>query len=210
MARASKRTDDDGELFRQNLPFGTERGSVDELGGTPTGRQARRRSRRIACRGEHGVAMVEFALLMPILGIMLFGIIEFGYLMSFRGGLAQGASEGARAAATAPRALVTSGSPLFATYPNGRNNAQAISDATDAVNRAEANYGKTCGTGGLTCQFLITDCGSAIDTPALPDCMTVRLVYDNAGSPVMPPIPLLNQAMPSTLSVSSSVQLNNT
>lgn len=147
---------------------------------------------------------------MPILGILLFGIIEFGYLMSFRGGLAQGAAEGARAAATAPRAIVTASSPLIATYPNGRNNAQAIADATAAVNQATASYSRTCGTGGLTCQFLITDCGSAIDTPALPDCMTVRLTYDNVANPVMPPIPLLSYAMPGTLTVSSTVQLNNT
>jgi Flp pilus assembly protein TadG len=144
-------------------------------------------------RGDRGAALVEMALIVPILGVLLFGIIEFGYLMSFRGGLAQAASEGARAAAVAVRTT---------------NDVTAINEATAATNQAVANYGKTCGLAYLTCQFFPHDCSGVTQTAALPDCMTVTVTYDNAANPIMPEIPIISFAMPNTLTVSSTVQMN--
>ena len=50
-------------------------------------------------RGSRGAAAVEFALLVPIVLLLLFGIISYGYMLSFRQAMSQGASEGARAGA---------------------------------------------------------------------------------------------------------------
>jgi Flp pilus assembly protein TadG len=54
------------------------------------------RSRRR--RGERGAAAVEFALVTPLLLVMLFGIIDYGMLFFDSIGLRQGAREGARQA----------------------------------------------------------------------------------------------------------------
>jgi Flp pilus assembly protein TadG len=143
--------------------------------------------------GNDGAALVEMALLVPILAVLLFGIIEFGYLMSFRGGLAQAASEGARAAATAPNS---------GTVPTDR--------ATTAANQALANYSKTCNVGATTCTFDIHDCSGIAQTSALPDCMTVTIRYNNGASPVVPSVPIISFAIPNTLTVSSTVELNDT
>ena len=48
---------------------------------------------------ERGAAAVEFALVVPLLLLLIFGIISYGMMLSFRQGLTQAASEGARAAA---------------------------------------------------------------------------------------------------------------
>lgn len=58
--------------------------------------------RRTASREERGAAAVEFALILPILVVLVFGIIAFGYMLSFRQALSQAAAEGGRAAAVKP------------------------------------------------------------------------------------------------------------
>lgn len=127
------------------------------------------------------------ALIVPILGLLLFGIIEFGYVMSFRGSMSQAASEAARAAATSSRSASAPYDPT--------------SMARAAADSALASFGKSCGAGGMSCSFTIATCGTS-------DCMTVTLTYDNASNPVMPQVPLLSAAMPGTLKVSSTVKLN--
>lgn len=49
---------------------------------------------------ERGANLVEFALLAPLLIMLLFGIIEFGWLFSVNLDVRHGAREGARMAAT--------------------------------------------------------------------------------------------------------------
>ncbi|MFP3883722.1 MAG: TadE/TadG family type IV pilus assembly protein [Actinomycetota bacterium] len=48
---------------------------------------------------DEGANLVEFALLAPLLILLLFGIIEFGWLFSQNNDVKHGAREGARAAA---------------------------------------------------------------------------------------------------------------
>jgi hypothetical protein len=48
---------------------------------------------------EHGASLVEFALLAPLLILLLFGIIEFGWLFGQYNDVKHGAREGARLAA---------------------------------------------------------------------------------------------------------------
>lgn len=66
-------------------------------------RQVRRPSipkgRRSATRGQ---ALVEFALLLPLLTILLFGVIQFGFLFGGQIGLINAVREGTRYASTAP------------------------------------------------------------------------------------------------------------
>ncbi|UMG93025.1 TadE/TadG family type IV pilus assembly protein [Nocardioides sp. TF02-7] len=94
-----------------------------------TGRTGRRRG------SDDGAAAVEFALILPILMFLVFGIISFGYMLSFRQAMSQAAAEGARAAAVAP-----SGTPA------GTRQA----DAAAAVDDALGSYGVSCSGGSLT------------------------------------------------------------
>lgn len=60
---------------------------------------AARRSRR----GERGAAAVEFALVLPILMLLIFGIVDFGRMLSAKITLTEAAREGARATALVGR-----------------------------------------------------------------------------------------------------------
>ena len=151
--------------------------------------------------------MVEFAFVMTLLFVLIFGIITFGYMMSFRGSMAQSASEGARAAATAPRPL---GDPAL--WPNGYNNSTAQTRAQQAIAQAVGGFDRTCGAGGLTCDWDIHDCADTTapldDTTATPDCMTVELIYDYDDNPLLPEFPLLSAFIPNELDAKSVVELN--
>ena len=53
-----------------------------------------------AGEGQRGQALTEFALIVPLLVVLLFGIIQFGFLMGGQVGLTNAAREAARYAAT--------------------------------------------------------------------------------------------------------------
>ncbi|MGH9185604.1 MAG: TadE family protein [Acidimicrobiales bacterium] len=154
-------------------------------------------------RGSRGAAMVEMALVAGFLMLLLCGIIAYGYLMSFRGSMAQSAAEGARAAATAPRPE--------GTEPGGFDNSLVIDRAEAATAQAVGGFGRDCGARGLGCEWVIHDCSGTNDTAAVPDCMTVNLTYANRGATALPlaELPLLSQLIPDELNASSTVQLND-
>jgi Flp pilus assembly protein TadG len=71
---------------------------ADTPGGPASQAQGRfRRGRR--ARGDKGVALIEFAIVMPLLFLLVFGIIEFGWAFSQNLDVRHGAREGARLAA---------------------------------------------------------------------------------------------------------------
>ena len=78
-------------------------------------------------RDARGAAAVEFALVLPILVLLVFGIISYGYMLSFRQGISQAAAEGARAAAVTP---------------DGTPDTEKV---RSAINSALDSYGVTCG-----------------------------------------------------------------
>jgi Flp pilus assembly protein TadG len=55
-------------------------------------------------RSDHGQALPEFALIVPVLLLLLFGIIQFGILLSGQIGFTNGVREAARYASTVPTA----------------------------------------------------------------------------------------------------------
>ncbi|TYL51631.1 hypothetical protein FXB39_07505 [Nocardioides sp. BGMRC 2183] len=114
---------------------------------------------------ERGAAAVEFALILPVLLLLVFGIINFGDMLSVRQGVSQAAAEGARAAAVTP------------------GDTEAKKDAARAaVNDALGAHGATC---SAECSFEIARCASASgpdpdDPSGTPDCAYVEVViaYD--------------------------------
>jgi Flp pilus assembly protein TadG len=89
------------------------------FGGTPVTGPARRprpRGRlRALGRSERGTALVEFALIAPLLFLLLFGIIDFGRALDYYNQVTQLAGQGARAAAVYRNpdgSAITSGTSL--------------------------------------------------------------------------------------------------
>lgn len=66
-------------------------------------------------RNERGTALVEFALVTPLLFLLLFGIIDFGRALNYYNQITQLAGQGARAAAVnrAPDGTALSNSNLY-------------------------------------------------------------------------------------------------
>jgi Flp pilus assembly protein TadG len=161
-------------------------------------------------RGESGTAILEFTLVAVLLLTIVFGIINFGILLSFKQDMTRAAAEGARAAAVALPSTVT-----------GTNDTRRLAGVT-ATNEAVTGFSKTCGTGGMTCAVQIHDCDLTIadtnvdPTPdsngymsnSQPDCVTVKLRYDYANNPLLVPVPLIKAFLPSIVSAKSVVRLN--
>lgn len=151
---------------------------------------------RRPARRERGAAAVEFALVVPLLLLLVFGIISYGYMLSFRQALSQSATEGARAAAVTLRT------------PSGTEQVDA---ARDALDEALGSYGITCeGTalrrGGVTvgtCSVTVAACSNN----ATRECASVALAYDYADHPLLP-TPGIGFAMPDNLGYTAVAEVS--
>ena len=124
-------------------------------------------------RDERGASAVEFALVvLPLLGLV-FSLIAYGYMLSFRQAISQGAAEGARAAAIWH-------APYADTQLVDREAA-----AKAAANEALSSYGVECDQNGTQCLVSFSDCeGGAAK------CAEVTISYPYADQPLIP-LPLI-------------------
>lgn len=149
-------------------------------------------------RDDSGAAMLEFAFVGVLLVTLVLGIINFGLILSFKQDMTRAAAEGARAGAVA---LPVS---------------TAWSEADTATSEAADGFDRTCNSGdGLTCNINLHSCSTTVPpgTPSNPastgDCVTVELVYDYAGHPLLARPPLLSALLPDTIRDSSVARLNS-
>lgn len=136
---------------------------------------------------ERGAALVEMALVVTLLGYLVFGVISFGILLSYRQNLTQAATEGARAASV----------ELLA--------ADQVSAASNAADAAVSELGLTCAAedhDGLRCTVSAVVPCPQDSTKA---CRTVTVRLDNDEHAVVPQLPGLSAVIPRTLTVSSTV-----
>lgn len=159
---------------------------------------------------ERGATLVEFAFVSTLLFLLVFGIISFGVLLSFKQTVTQAANEAARAAATTEDLPET---------PPAAPVDQRVQAAENSVRSFEA-WGRSCShtSGGhpnMACVIKVHDCASPLAAPlfvptqtaALPDCITVRLTYDYGASPIVPNVPLIGAFMPDTVETTATAQL---
>ncbi len=145
-------------------------------------------------RGDAGTTLVEFAFVAVLLLTLVFGIINFGLILSFKQDLTRAAAEGARAAAVA--------------YP--ASGAVAAADA--ATDQAVDDFNKVCDQDGLTCPINQHDCTDPVpdtngDDSAVPNCVQVTLVYDYENHPLLVPVPLISAFLPDTLRATSDARV---
>lgn len=148
------------------------------------------------CRDEGGTAILEFTLVAVLLLTLVFGIINFGLILSFKQDMTRAAAEGARAGAVA--------------FPASG----ALVDAQTATEQAVHGFDKTCTPGsGLTCNVRQHDCSGPVpdtngDSPTDPNCITVELVYDYEHHPLLVPVPMISAFLPDEVRAESSARVN--
>ena len=121
---------------------------------------------------EQGASAVEFALVLPILLVLVFGIIAFGFGFARWVALTNGAREGARY-----MAVNSEGDPLA---------------GQEAVSRAGQWAGLPCADGG--CTYASTSCGPGVENATFSITMTEFSPFD---IPFIPPLgfPLTSTAV---------------
>lgn len=145
------------------------------------------------------------AFIITPLCMLLFGIVVYGYLMSFRQNMTQAGAEGARAGAVAP----PDQDPSTHYY--------ALNQAMDTTNQALTSFGQSCGTtvsssgtsqvssnGRSTCSVSVAPCPS----PSTAQCVTVTVTYDYEHHPLMPSVPIVTNFIPSTFTSTFTAQVN--
>ena len=151
-------------------------------------------------RTHRGAAALEFALIAPMLVYLIFGMISWGFMLSFRQAMSQGAAEGARAAAVASAKLTA---PVKTTR------------AREAVNAALDSYGVSCTSGGTLTKSGANAGTCTISSPQPctgstvgAQCVKVTLVYSYRANSMTPALPLIDSVMPQTLSYATEAQVS--
>jgi Flp pilus assembly protein TadG len=117
---------------------------------------------------QGGQALGEFALVIPLLFVMVVGLLDIGHMVYVNNALAQGAREGARWGAVQGRAATTAGLASVAEETKGRMT--AVPNPTVTV----------------TCDRLIT---------TTPQCSTGDIIEVQASSLVQPMTPIIGQLL---------------
>ena len=143
---------------------------------------------------------MEFALVAPLLILLVMGVISYGYMLSFRQALSQGAAEGARAAAVSP-------------YPAAADKQAA---GLAALNEALDAYGVSCDGVAVgshlkknsvnvgTCAVTTTPCSN----DATKDCVTAALNYLYQDHPLTPKFPGVGLVLPENLAYDAVARIS--
>ena len=154
------------------------------------------RDRRCRARGDEGAALVEFSLVMVLLFTLLFGIIHFGLILSFKQDVTRAAAEGARAGAT-----------MFPANVPADVEAEAEKAADEA---AKAFGGSTwaaqgCARQGMSCVATEGLCAGS----ATQRCITVTVTYDYDLNPLYGEIPVIGGLVaPDTVTATAVARTN--
>lgn len=150
-------------------------------------------------RSDRGAAMVEFALVVPLFLALVFGVISYGYMLSFRQAVSQAAAEAARAVAVVPATVVD---------PNVR-----VNKAANAVKDALGGYDIDC-TGGKLIKNAtqVGTCGPPVvgncDGDTTRRCATVTVTHNYRDNPLMPSFPGFGFSLPEKLTYTAVIEVS--
>ena len=128
--------------------------------------------------------MVEMAIVSVVLFTLLFGIITYAYMMSFRQSMTQAAAEGARAGAVAI------------------SEAAAETDGSAALEAAVDEF-HDC-DGAMSCEVEIDDCPA----PSVKRCVFATVSYDYDDDPLLPAFPGFGLVLPDELEARSVAEIS--
>jgi len=140
-------------------------------------------------RDPRGAAALEFALVAPILLLLIYGAISFGLVLSVKHVMTESASEGARAAI----------------------GAQIVSGTDADQNAAYVRVAKARATASLgiySANAVITPAVGVCDGAAQNTCVTVTVTYPYRAHPIIPNAPGLGLVIPSSINSVFQVQVS--
>jgi len=143
-------------------------------------------------RAERGSAAIEFAIVFPLFFVVLYAIVTYSLVFLAQQSLTAAAEEGARAALVWQSAS-TAGDALT------ERATQACSRAASVVNWLPV---------APTCAKAISTAPSGCNNNPAMDCIQVTLTYPYTTSPIVPLLPLLDLAIPTSLVGQATVQLD--
>ncbi len=127
-------------------------------------------------RGESGAALVEFALVIGLFMLILYGLISYGMIMATKQRVTNAASEAARSAV------------------GEADDAAAIAVATTRVNSLLSGS-----AGSYTPVVTAVPCGTST-------CVKVKITWDYKNHPVVPPAPGIGLFTPDNIISEAQVQ----
>lgn len=133
---------------------------------------------------EAGIAALEFALILPVLLVVIWTAISYGMVFVVNHTLSAAAAEGARAAIGAP------------TEPD------AVAAATAAATSQLDGLGQHAVNAQLPAPT-VDDCPALVETR----CLTVRVAYPWVDAPVIPE--MFGVLTPDVLEATSTIQLSH-
>jgi Flp pilus assembly protein TadG len=141
---------------------------------------------------QRGTATIEFAIVFPVFFLVLYAIITYSMVFLTQQSLTAAAEEGARAALVWQNAA-TDGTALSARAT------QACSRAATVVSWLPV---------AATCTNAISAAPSGCTNNPAMDCIQVTLTYAYGTNPLVPLLPLLDLAVPQSLTGQATVQID--
>jgi Flp pilus assembly protein TadG len=150
-------------------------------------------------RGDDGTAVLEFALVGVLLLTLVFGIITFGMILSFRQDVTRAAAEGARGGAVA--IPLVSGQSFSTAATNAANS--ALIDAVKGMGGSFSTQG--CNRPGMSCSATVGPCPSQTSF----SCVTAVVSFDYQHNKIYGDIPVVSAFFPKTITATSVARINS-
>jgi len=138
-------------------------------------------------RREDGVAALEFAIVSQLLFLLLYGILMYGFVFGIDHNITQAAAEGARYAISEP------------------DGTAASTIQSDAVQAAKNHLSFSMVKANASVTAAVANCPAPASSIS---CVTVTISYNYRSYPIIPAFLGLQNLAPSTISSTSTVELD--
>jgi Flp pilus assembly protein TadG len=156
-----------------------------------------------------GAEMVEFAVVVVLLIMLLYGIISYGLILAAQSTITQAAADAARSGMVMGSSTTTCGS--VANVPSA--DCTAVAQASTDIGWMNKGCVETVtiggttstvsGSGPITCNALEEVCPSNANAT----CLKVTVSYNYSTAPLFPELPGMGIFMPSTISSTNILQM---
>lgn len=146
-------------------------------------------------KDQRGAVLVEFSLVVVLLFVLLYALVAYGLMLALKQSVTNAASEGARAAI---------GADLQASYDASRDSLEWLGSKCCS---SDGSFTPQTAGAPLAINPARAFCSSTATTPGDPECVTVSVSYDYAGSPLLPPLPGWGLVFPDTIHTTGVIQL---